>query len=159
MPRTIKIKQYQFDLSEPFEPGHLLLPEEATALNALRAENIRNLLAPKVATVQQAHGEGTLLPSEAITGLRQEAARLDEEYRFGHRRSVPRKGAVEAEAQIIARALVLARARADRRELSEEQLASATALAALEEPVLYEARERVAEQQKIANVALEELLS
>lgn len=153
--RQIRISQYQFEISEPFQEGHQLSSQEALALNALRAENIRNLLAHKVrAAVEEAGGK--LLGQAALAALREEASKLDRDYRFGNRRTVPRQGAIEREAKVIARSLLLSSK--EGRDLEGEDLDRAIERASKMEDILAEARQRLEEQAQIANATLAELL-
>lgn len=158
---TIRIQQHSFTLSDPFLPGHLLSPEEASALNGLRAENIRNILGKRIAAVSATNGGGGSgggLSEEALLKIEEEAARLDREYQFGVRRAYNRPGPIERVAMEIARAKVVAAARRDGETLSEEQLASEALQLVTDPEVLAEARAQVTENQKVASEALESLL-
>lgn len=154
----IRCLQYTFPISDPFLPGHSLSPEEAQALNALRAENIRNNLAQQVRKKVDLLEPGQLLPPAALEELGEIAARYDREYQFGIRRAYSREGPIEAEAKEIAKGLVLARAKADGRSISVEDLPRLIEEASKEPEVLAEARQRVEEHQRVATGALESLL-
>lgn len=85
----VTIQGQEFQLSEPFGPGSRLDAAEAKAVNALRAENIRNNLnkawgkrglVPDEADVRlydQTYRLGQITP--ALRGLEDEVARLTEE--------------------------------------------------------------------------------
>lgn len=158
MPLSIRISHYSFPLSSPFEPGHQLSEAEAAALNALRAENIRNLLSHHVRKAQQALPEGKLLSEEALEELRSHCRRLDAEYRFGQRRSVPRQGTIEKEAQAISRGFAAAALRSRGEEPSEAAIEEEAKRLAESPAVLAEARRRVEESARVATAAIADLI-
>jgi hypothetical protein len=154
----IRCAQYQFTISDPFTPGHPLSPEEAQALNALRAENIRNNLAQQVRKRTEGLRPGDLLAGENLAELNALAADYDANYQFGARRAYTREGPIEIEAKQVARSRVLASARAAGQTLSEDDLSRLVAEQARQADVLDEARRRVGEHQRVATGALESLI-
>ncbi len=155
---TIRCQQYSFSISDPFLPGHPLSPEEAQALNSLRAENIRNNLAKQVQKATEGLSAGELLSASEMEKLQELAARYDREYSFGSRRTYHREGPIEAEAKLVARARVTAGARAAGQQLSVEDLERLVGEMAGYPDVMEEARKRVGENQRVASGALESLL-
>lgn len=154
----IRCQAYQFQISDPFTAGHPLTEAEATALNGLRAENIRNNLANHVAKATAALPAGTLLGPDELQALAEIATKYDSDYEFGPKRKYTRQGPIEAEAKTIARARVVAAARQAGRTLSQDELAVQVERLALAEDVLAKARQRVEDSQRIASAALESLL-
>lgn len=61
MSKEITIAKHVFTVSQPYAAGHVVTEAEAKALNQVRAENIRNNMASKVAI---AYGDA---PTEEIT--------------------------------------------------------------------------------------------
>ncbi len=153
---SIRCHHYKFTLRDRFSAGHLLSENEAAALNALRAENIRNILLLRLRKV--ARDDGTLLSPEQVLELELEASRLDREYEFGARRAYSRPGPLQVAEREIARQRVLSKARSDGRALSPEDLESLTATEADTPAVKEEARLRVEEQGRVARGALDSLL-
>lgn len=75
----IQVSHYSFELSEPFVEGQRLSAGEAHALNALRAERLRQLMQRKVA---QASPRGTLLDAEGVAALAVQAQEADRLFSF-----------------------------------------------------------------------------
>lgn len=99
----IRINQYAFELSEPFQTGHSLSANEAQALNSLRAENIRNNVAKRVREELAILGDGELLSLEQIKELQALVDRHSERYRFPSRHTASeRLGPLEAEIKRLA---------------------------------------------------------
>lgn len=155
---TIRIQTYQFHLRDRYEAGHQLTAEEASALNSLRAENIRNNLAPAVSKAASQLPAGTLLSPDQLAPLVALAAKYDAEYEFGRKRAYSRPGPIEVEAQAIAKARVVAAARAQGQTLAPAELDQLVETLASREDVQAEARLRVQDSQRVASAALESLL-
>lgn len=125
----VQIQSHQFELSEPYQPGQTIGPAEAQALNALRAENIRNICnkwAPK-----------GLQAETALQDFRLRVVATDMGYRLAERRwTSSRAGTFEATLARVAQELgrtqddpeVQAEAR---RRFEAHQAAAAAALAEL----------------------------
>jgi hypothetical protein len=144
---TLNLNGYQFTISDPYAPGHPLTPEEAQALNALRAENIRNNFAKRHVAGAIEAASGALLSLPQLRALQVQLDEYASTYSFGARKPNPRLGLIEAQA------LEIARGTAEQGASEEDILALAST-----EPVLAEARARVAERKRVTNGALEELL-
>lgn len=81
---TITIQGYEFDAPSPYAEGHVMLANEASALNQTFAENLRNNFAKTVATAKEANGDK--LPADVITALHAEFDDYAANYQFGVRR-------------------------------------------------------------------------
>lgn len=158
--RSISVGPYSFTLSEPYSAGHPLTEGEARALNALRAENIRNSLRRWIELEEKLSvgqlSSRVLLP-EQITRLQQKLARYDESYAFGTPSRVEPRGLAEM-LRLVAEEFLAEELRrqgqsleslVNRRELLEELAAS--------EAVQQEARHRLAAAQRVATSVLDEL--
>ena len=158
---TIRIKQYSFSFPAKFAAGHVLSEGEAAALEALRAENIRNQVTKQIINpaTEKAEANGELLLSPAtLASVAAKIVQYAEGYSFGKRATVRRFGVLESEARGIARAVVLARARSEGSVMDEGELLAAIEVEAESEVVQMEARARLADNARIASVALEDLL-
>lgn len=96
--QTITIQGSQFTIPMPFSEGHTLNGSEASAMNQLFAENIRNNFAGKMKKAEE--------KKEALPGQ----AELDtycQEYKFGAKGiSGPKLDPVEAEARRLAKSAI-----------------------------------------------------
>lgn len=154
----IRIKQYQFTLSDPFNEGHVLTSNEARALNALRAENIRNNLEKILNREIGKLPDSALLSASTLSEMNDLATRYDREYEFGSRRTYQKAGGlIEREALTIARGHVLAHARSAGLNLTEIEIEAASREKVRDPEVLAEARSRAEEHQRVANQALDDL--
>lgn len=151
----IRIRQYTFTLSAPYRPGHPLTQAEATELNALRADKIRNNLARIVEKAEATLLPGQLLHPTTLADIQQQISEFDSKYTFQPRHLSRKPGALDALALEIAEDRLRARAR-------EQGLNSPSDEAIQAEATLPEvqalARERLAIKQRIAQSSLEELL-
>jgi hypothetical protein len=91
----IRIKSIEFKLSDPYLPGHILNLAEAQALNALRAENIRNNFAKRITL-------GAIGPDE-LARLHTEIAQYDATYSFRLREPRTSSSAMHRESCQVAR--------------------------------------------------------
>ncbi len=170
---TIRISQYAFELSDPFSEGQVLLVNEANALNALRAENIRNAVGRLISRELEAAGvnrttaashDAKLLSVEAHVRVLAEVARYDAEYAFGSKRAYARSTRLETLAREIAKPLALAQIRqlqlmgTDSTNYSAERVEELILETSKREDVLVEARIRLEEELHVASEALESLL-
>lgn len=156
---TIRIKQYSFELSDPFAEGTVLTRAEAQALNALRAENIRNNMARAVEKETAKLLDGQLLSPEALAALQETISTYDRNYQFPSRHQPrPRKGELDLVTEEVARERVEAQARQDGTALNEATLVARTVEFCLLPAVQEEARRRLAERQSVAMGSLEDLL-
>ena len=145
----IRIKGHTFKLSEPHQEGDRLSAGEAQALNALRAENIRNNMAKKLAKLQS-----PLTPA-GLEVFTSEVVAYDQAYIFQARPGSPKAaGSFDAEVQKLAREVAEAKVRADQlppgaQGWLEHELATS--------PEIHnEARRRLALRDEVARKALEE---
>lgn len=92
--QTITIQGVEFTIGAPYSAGHVLTAGEASALNQLRGENIRNNFAGKM---KSAKDKGETIPGQT------ELAKYDAEYVFGVRSAAgPRLDPVERKARQLA---------------------------------------------------------
>lgn len=154
----IKIKQYSFEISSPFAEGSVLTQAEAQALNALRAENIRNNMSRVVERETAAIPEGGLLSTDAVAGLQAQITRYDERYKFPLRFAAePSGGAIEAEARNVAEERLAIGERQTGYGLNPlQRIKELTKLAGTDE-VQAEARRRLEARASVSARALSEL--
>jgi len=111
--RDLMIAGMQFKVPAPYGEGHTLTANEASALNGVLAENLRNNFAIQIKRqLQTAETNGTEKPS--LETLQSELTDYAAEYEFGVRRTSSGSigtsaDPVEAEAQKMARELVKVR--------------------------------------------------
>lgn len=156
---TIRIKQYSFTLSSPFTEGSVLTKAEAQALNALRAENIRNNTSKRVEQELAKLPPGELLSPAQLESLQGVIAQYDRNYKFPLRHVArPRKGELEEMAEDVARERVEQQCRQQGVTLAEPELTARVAEFAALPVVQEEARRRLRERTTVAAASLEELL-
>lgn len=156
---TIRIKQYSFSFPSRYAAGHVLDEAEAEALEALRAENVRNQVTRQIVErATRGLGAGELLSPTALAETTKQVARYAERYVFGKKKGGKRFGVLETEARQIARAVVLSRARSAGTVLDEAALLAAIETEAATDAVQMEARARLTDSMRVANGALEDLL-
>lgn len=83
--RQITIQGLTFDVDDKYAEGHIVTANEANALNQTRAENLRNNFAGKVKEAKDEVGEGNELSEETVTALKEDFAKVRDEYEFGVR--------------------------------------------------------------------------
>lgn len=155
----IRIKQYTFLLDEPYTEGTVLTAGEAQALNALRAENVRNNVSKLVDNELAVLAKGELLPKEVLEGLQQQITVYSRAYRFLARHQPGnRPGALEAECQIVAQTQVTAALAAGNEVLTVEELRTRVAEVALSDGVQDQARKNLEARNRVAERALEDLI-
>ena len=100
----ITIAKHTFQVFKPYAIGHALTEHEASAMNQLFSENIRNNFAPKV----KEHSEAGTLEPEALQAALNE---YQASYEFGLRRGRPAgvQGPRKSADPVGARAMELAR--------------------------------------------------
>lgn len=155
----IRIKHYQFTLSEPFAPGHQLTGAEAQALNALRAENIRNNFAKRVDKAIAVLLPGEVLSAEALRELQVVLGTYDSGYGFvGKHEPRLKLSALEVEIRAVAQERVEEQARGLGKDLDSSELESLVGQMASVPGVQEEARLRLQERMKVTVGSLEDLL-
>ena len=93
----IHISNYSFHLSEPFRAGHVMTGAEARALNALRAENIRNNVARALG--RKTNGGKLVLEGHELREFELFVQKYDQNYTFGQYNSVTRTGSPRVQDQ------------------------------------------------------------
>ena len=161
----IRIRNYEFVTDEPYAGGQVMTPGEARALNALRAERIREAITRRVIELTPPANKGTeatsrLLTPEALARLQAEVLALGKEFVF---REVPRTarktaGTIEAEARALAVTRVETEARSQGIILSDEAKLRLVDSALADKVIQLEARRRVEARKAVAEAALRELL-
>lgn len=157
--QEITIQDWLAKIPAPYLPGHSLNENEASAVNQLFAENIRNNFAKKV---KDARDEAKKNGGEVDFGALQSA--LDEysaSYTFGTRKgggggdsSLP-KDPVQRAAHIIARDKIRAHAKAKGKKLTPEQVAELVPQLIEKNPsILVEAQRQVEAE---ASITIEDL--
>lgn len=145
---SIRIRQYTFSFPDRFAEGHRLTAGEASALNGLRAENIRNNTAKAVLDAIAALPEGEMLGEVELKRLQAKISAYAESYDFVQKHSPkPPQDLIKIEARAIARELHGAEANP---ELIDE--------VASQPEVIARARVRISTRSQIAGAALSELL-
>ena len=155
----IRIGPYSFEIGEPYHAGHPLTPDEARALNALRAENIRNNFSRQIKR-EESRQRVEVLDAEALAALRALLVEYEAGYRFSAPKTATRQytGKLEREVESVARERVEIEARRAGRELSREEFETAVLDSMLLPAVQEEARRRVEARMQIAHSSLQELL-
>ena len=160
----IQIRNYQFSLDEPFIAGQSISAGEARALNALRAERLREALTRRVVEAHKPvnvgqDGASRLLPAEVLTKLQ---LILDElAYRFVFpppSEPKPKIGTIESVSRALAQEQVEADIRQSGLSMSEEQKEKLIEKALAAPAVQHEARRRIEARAAIAEAALRELM-
>jgi len=154
----ISLQSHSFTISSPYSEGHQLTAGEAQALNALRAENIRNSLAKKLA--------GRQLTGEVLAELFAWLAEYDKTYQFKIRAPTVAdsdsgsKWDVGREALLIARQRVEERWRAEERPMgdSPDVFGAEVAAESTLPEIVAEAIQKIEAKKEVARRALEELL-
>lgn len=90
---SITIQGLQFDVAQPYNEGHALTAGEASQLNQVRAENIRNNFASTVKAAVEAYRKANNLPEDAevptssldADDLAEKLSKYDDEYVMGVR--------------------------------------------------------------------------
>lgn len=149
---TITIKGQPFTISEPYAAGYVLVREEGQALNLLRAENIRNNLAPMVERELAKLLPGEALSPAARAELQQRVTQYDRGYKFQPRHR-PRQSQLQAEITAVARE----RVEAELPDCEPEDRERRAMLLAGDADVQIEAARRIAERQRVADGGIEDL--
>lgn len=146
----IRIQGYQFEVSEPYEPGQAINLGEAQALNQLRSENIMDNLRKVVRERQDLLPPGHLLSQLDLAELQAIISRYDSVYQFAEKhRPRPKLGAIETEARRVAQERAEAQVRQLGRDASAAEI-EARVVALLADPSIQdEARRRVAAQRRV----------
>lgn len=81
----IKIQGVIFQAPSPYAEGHTLNAAEASAMNGLLGENLRNNFAKTVSTAKEQAGEGNELSADTLTSLHAKFAEYAAAYQFSAR--------------------------------------------------------------------------
>lgn len=150
----IQLSTLQFDLTDIYAEGQIMSGREATVLNSVRAENIRNMLDKRLRRAPQ--GKQRALQDEAfIQQLRDECLVLDSTYRFA------RTGVASPLEEMIKQvAIEHAQAMLRAQGISPDPIELALLAGQLQQDddIRREALTRLEEQKLAATKALEDLL-
>jgi len=144
----ITIQGATFSLPTPFVAGHAVTEGEASALNQLLAENMRNNIAGKI-KVRAEKGEPEFTQADVDAYVA--------EYEFGVRKvgtGEARLSPVEREANRIARDRIQAALKERNQKVDKEVLAELVTKLATREDIVREAEKRV---KAIGKISIEEL--
>lgn len=150
----IKVSHYEFDISEPFSSGHVCTEAEAKALNILRSERIRGIVARRLSREEQE----SVLIGQALVDLREAVSGIDKAFYFQSKtNSRSKNGTVDS----YIRAVALERAQALAREAGREgdqQVLDEAMVELLDDPKIQaEAARRMEVQAQVMKEALESL--
>lgn len=162
--QRIKVEGLIFNAPMPYKAGHVLLENEAGALNQTHAENLRNNFAKKVKAFKEeaAKNGGSVAENvDAPEELQTEFTAYANDYEFGSRRvagsgdaSLP-KDPVMRQAHINARNMIRVYAKAKGQKVDAEQVnAMVPGLLAKRPDILEEAKRQV---EANSNISLEDL--
>ena len=155
------ISHYSFELSEPYEAGGVLTLGEAQALNALRAENIREMVRRSFAGYIAQHGDAEgLLSPEGILDFQREVETIDSLYQFKARvtKPRPRNGTLEAEIRLVAEEAVGSLVRARGLDLSPSMFDAQVRGFSVREDIQAEARRRLSARLKATRESIDDIL-
>ena len=144
----VTIQGAVFALPTPFAAGHSLTEGEASAMNQLLAENVRNNVAGKM-KARAEKGEVQITQAEVDAYVA--------EYEFGIRKvggGEARLTPVEREANRIARDRISAALKERNQKVEKEVMAELVAKLATREDILKEAEKRV---KAVSKISIEEL--
>lgn len=146
----IRISGYQFEVTEPYEPGRAINLGEAQALNQLRSENIMDNLRKVVRERQDLLPSGHLLSQQDLGELQAIISKYDSAYQFAEKhRPRPKLGAIEFEARRVALERAEAQIRQLGRDASPEEIESRVVALLADPSIQDEARRRVAAQRRV----------
>jgi len=156
---TIVIQGIEFDVESPYSAGHALTEGEASAMNQLRHENLRNNFAKAVkAAKEKVEAEGGVIDQIALQSALDEYAA---EYAFGVRSSgAPRTSVdpVTREALSLAREAIRTAAKAKGLKLDKEKVEELATGLIEKNPVFRStAEQRIAQKKEVAANSLESL--
>lgn len=158
----ITIQGLDFSFIPRYSAGHVLTENEASALNQVLGENLRNNFASKVRKAKEEAGEGNTPDTDA---LQEELDAYAAEYQFGVRKAAAPKDPVEAKARSMARAAISAALRAGGqkvKDFTDEAFANAidTVMASEKGDEFRQmARMRIEEEKAAANISLAGILT
>jgi len=156
--KTIQILGEKYEISAPYVAGHALSEAEAKVLNQTRGENIGNNFRKSVKDALALADETAR--SAALTKILEEITAYDKEYVFTVSGTHQVVDPVEREALKLAKAAVMAKLKADGRDIKaidKEKLEAAIEKVALREDILKAAKKRVSELKKSTETSLEDL--
>ena len=162
MAESIQIAGHSFNIADRYEEGHELTANEASALNQVRRENLRNNFARKVEDAK--NGAEKVEDSNTLADLQGQLDRYAEDYEFGVRTG---GGAVRDpvmnEAMRIARDKItehLKRKGIKKKDQESSKITEAAKKLIDRNPEIMElAKQRVAETQAAAASELEDVLA
>jgi hypothetical protein len=159
MNKEISIAGHKFQISAPYQAGHVVTEAEAKVLVQTRAENIGNNFRKRVKEAGDNH--------ETLKALAAEIAKYDAEYAFTSANAVRTPvDPVEAEAMRIAREYVSAKIKALGNkslkayflvEGNEDKYEAAVEKVSLLDDTIKLAKQRVANKKKVAELGSDDL--
>lgn len=141
----VKIKQYSFEISEPYQPGHVCSQAEAFALNLHRGDNLRNNLVRLLGLPD----DGTIMSQGDLAEVEAQIREYDGQYKIGMRaQSIKRR---QSRLDLMLRKVALERIEAQARRqglgLSAQAMEEAIQVEIRTPGVQEEARERLKEEK------------
>ena len=160
----IIIREYQFQISDPYSPGDPLDVASAQALNSFRANLLRDIVARWVTDAVEfefarTSGNSRLLSPETLSDLQRRITAYDQLYKLRPRPAVLRESTLQTELRRCATARIEARIRqngGDETQTIEQYDDSAIETEILLPEVQEEARRRL--EAKLRAVSLDAIL-
>ncbi len=152
------LSHYGFTLSEPFSEGHVLTRAQAQALNALRGENIREIVRREWDKLAKPSSD-ELLSEAQVEAFQAKITEIDLKYEFRERPvSRPKTGTLGAEIESVAREQVEELARKNGEAISIGRFDSLVVEFSARIDVQAEARRRLSIKIARSKMAIEDLL-
>ena len=153
------LSHYGFTLSEPFASGHVLTRAQAQALNALRGENIREIVRREWDRLAKPTGEDGLLSEAQVEAFQAKITEIDRRYEFKERpTSRPKAGTLGAEIESVAREAVEEIARRSGEAISISRFDDLVSDFQTRIDIQAEARRRLSAKIAQSKMAIEDLL-
>ena len=153
------LSHYGFTLSEPFTPGHVLTRAQAQALNALRGENIREIVRREWDRLAKPTDEDGLLSEAEVEAFQAKITEIDRKYEFRERPvSRPKAGTLGAEIESVAREAVEEIARRSGEAISIGRFDDLVSDFQTRIDIQAEARRRLSAKIAQSKMAIEDLL-
>lgn len=151
----INIRDYSFEVGEPYQAGHVCTSAEAQALNVHRTMNLRQNLIRTLDIPE----DGTILSAEDLADLRRQVREADEVYDMGHRQVTMRRRTSRFDLMLrtVAQERVEEQARQAGRNLTLGEAEVAIVAMATNPAVHEEARARLREGDIEAKGLMEEI--
>ncbi len=153
----IRVKDFMFKLSEPYEEGHECTGTEARMLNQLRSDYIRNAVFRKLDKIKSESSADEAVSSARVLELLNEFVKnLDAEYEFP---TDARNSAKLTSIQKVAEELAREKAISEMTITDgEDWLEMRTLVLSQTEEIFQAAKKRIENQKLLAELALKELI-